>query len=45
MDRKPRVMITGESSACHVMSRTALDGYVMGDVEAEGGCQAKLIIC
>jgi len=30
------MLITGEPTAYHVMSRTALDGYVLGDVEKEG---------
>jgi len=29
------MLITGEPTAYHVMSRTALDGYVLGDVEKE----------
>ena len=35
MPRIPRMLITGEPTAYHVMSRTALDGYVLGDVEKE----------
>lgn len=35
MARIPRFMITGEPTVYHVMSRTALDGYVLGDVEKD----------
>jgi len=35
MPRIPRMLITGEPTAYHVMSRTALDGFVLGDVEKE----------
>ncbi len=35
MPRIPRMLITGEPTAYHVMSKTALDGYVLGDVEKE----------
>ncbi len=33
MPRIPRMLIAGEPTVYHVMSRTALDGYVLGDVE------------
>ncbi len=32
MARIPRIMITGEPTAYHIMSRTALEGYPMDDV-------------
>jgi REP element-mobilizing transposase RayT len=35
MARTPRMMVTGEPTAYHIISRTALDGYVLGDVEKE----------
>ena len=35
MARIPRFMISGEPAAYHVISRTALDGYVLGDVEKD----------
>ena len=35
MPRKPRMVITGEAAVYHVMSRTALDGYVIGDAEKD----------
>jgi len=35
MPRIPRMIITGEPAVYHIMSRTALDGFVMGDVEKE----------
>jgi REP element-mobilizing transposase RayT len=35
MARIPRMMITGEPTAYHIISRTALDGYVLGDVEKD----------
>jgi hypothetical protein len=35
MARIPRILITGDPTAYHVMSRTALDGYPSGDVEKE----------
>jgi putative transposase len=35
MARTPRMMVTGELTAYHIISRTALDGYVLGDVEKE----------
>jgi len=28
-------MVTGEPAVYHVMSRTALDGFVLGDVEKD----------
>ena len=35
MPRIARMIIKGEPATYHVMSRTALDGYVIGDVEKE----------
>ncbi len=35
MARIPRMIITGEPAAYHIMSRTALDGFVMKDVEKD----------
>jgi hypothetical protein len=35
MARTPRVLITGDPTAYHVMFRTALDGYHLSDVEKE----------
>jgi putative transposase len=35
MPRTPRMMMTGEPTAYHIISRTALDGYVLGDVEKD----------
>ena len=35
MPRIPRMLITGEPTAYHVMFRTALDGFVLKDVEKE----------
>ncbi len=35
MARTPRIMITGEPTAYHIMSRTALDGHPMDDVEKD----------
>ncbi len=35
MPRIARMIIKGEPAVYHVMSRTALDGYVIGDVEKE----------
>jgi len=35
MPRIPRMIISGEPTAYHIMSRTALDGFVMGDMEKE----------
>jgi len=35
MPRKPRLVVTGEPAVYHVMSRTALDGYVLGDAEKD----------
>jgi REP element-mobilizing transposase RayT len=35
MPRKARMIVEGESAVYHVMSRTALDGYVLGDVEKD----------
>ncbi len=32
MARIPRIMITGEPTAYHIMSRTALEGYPVDDV-------------
>jgi hypothetical protein len=33
--RIPRLTINGEAAVYHVISRTALDGFVLGDVEKE----------
>jgi len=35
MPRKPRLVVEGESAVYHVMSRTALDGFVLGDAEKD----------
>jgi REP element-mobilizing transposase RayT len=35
MPRTPRMVISGEPTAYHIISRTALDGYVLGDVERD----------
>jgi hypothetical protein len=35
MARIPRMVITGEPTVYHIISRTALDGFVLGDVEKE----------
>ena len=35
MARIPRMLVTGEPTAYHVMSRTALDGYPLGDAEKD----------
>jgi putative transposase len=35
MARIPRIMITGEPTAYHIMSRTALEGYPMDDVDKD----------
>jgi putative transposase len=35
MARIPRMIITGEPTVYHIISRTALDGFVLGDVEKE----------
>jgi hypothetical protein len=35
MARIPRILIAGEPTAYHVISRSALDGYPIGDVEKD----------
>ena len=35
MARIPRLTVHGEPAVYHVISRTALDGFVLGDVEKE----------
>ena len=35
MARIPRLTVAGEPAVYHVISRTALDGFVLGDVEKE----------
>ena len=35
MARIPRLTVEGEPAVYHVISRTALDGFVLGDVEKE----------
>ncbi len=35
MPRIRRMVVKGEDAVYHVMSRTALDGYVLGDIEKE----------
>ena len=35
MPRIARMVIKGEPAVYHIMSRTALDGYVIGDVEKD----------
>jgi hypothetical protein len=35
MARIPRIMITGEPTAYHIISRTALEGYPLDDVEKD----------
>ena len=38
MARIPRLVVTGEPAVYHVMSRTALDGFVLGDREKDFLC-------
>jgi len=38
MPRIARMIIKGEPAVYHVISRTALDGYVIGDVETPDKC-------
>ena len=35
MPRVSRMKVSGEASVYHVMSRTALDGFVIGDAEKD----------
>ena len=35
MPRTKRLVINGETAVYHVMSRTALDGYPLGDIERD----------
>ena len=35
MPRKARMVVKGESAVYHVMSRTALEGFVLGDIEKD----------
>ena len=35
MPRTARIKVKGEETVCHIMSRTALDGFVMEDVEKD----------
>ncbi len=35
MARIPRMLMSGEQAIYHVMSRTALDGFPLGDVEKD----------
>jgi len=35
MPRIARLIVKGEPTVYHVMSRTALDGFVLGDIEKE----------
>ena len=35
MPRMPRIVVKGDPAVYHVMSRVALDGYPLGDVEKE----------
>ena len=35
MARIPRLTVDGEPAVYHVISRTALDGFVLGDVEKD----------
>jgi len=35
MPRIARIKVSGEPTVYHVMSRTALDGFVLGDVEKD----------
>ena len=35
MARIPRMVITEEPTVYHIISRTALDGFVLGDVEKD----------
>jgi hypothetical protein len=35
MPRLARMLITGGAGIYHVMSRTVLDGFVIGDIEKE----------
>ena len=36
MPRTPRMVIGDETAVYHVMSRTALDGFPLGDIDAKG---------
>ena len=44
MPRTPRLIINGEAGVYHVMSRTALDGFPLGDIETPVKC-AALVFC
>ena len=35
MPRIARMVVKGEPAVCHVVSRTALEGFVLGNVEKE----------
>ena len=35
MPRIARIKVSGEATVYHVMSRTALDGFVLGDMEKD----------
>ena len=35
MSRTPRLKIDAETAVYHVMSRTALDGFPLGDIEKD----------
>ena len=35
MARIPRLLVKGEDTVYHIISRTALPGYVLGDVEKD----------
>jgi hypothetical protein len=43
MPRKPRLVVEGEAAVYHVMSRTALDGFVLGDAEEISGVRCLLL--
>ncbi len=44
MPRIARMIIKGEPAVYHVISRTALDGYVIGDVEKDKSKGGRRII-
>lgn len=43
MARIPRMVVKGEEIVYHIISKTALDGFVLGDIEKQYGVRSCLL--
>ncbi len=43
MARIPRILITGDPTVYHIISRTALDGFPLADIENNGNGDRQIL--